>query len=110
MLLNGKPKKGIIAATLQWMDISCITRAECKAIWSAQEITPRMQCASTDGVTSCMGDSGGPLTVKEGDETKLLGNVSWGHSKCDVDGFPGAYSRNADPEVNAWIKYNSNLS
>ena len=69
-----------------------------------------MQCASTDGVTSCMGDSGGPLTVQEDGETRLLGNVSWGHSKCNVDGYPGAYSRNADPEVNSWIKYNSNLS
>ena len=35
-----------------------------------------------------MGDSGGPLTVIEDGERKLIGNVSWGHSRCKKDGFP----------------------
>ena len=101
---------GVIASTLQWMDISCITIAECKKVWRLQTLTSRQQCASSDGVTSCMGDSGGPLTTSEDGEQKLLGNVSWGHSKCSVNGYPSAYSRNADPTANAWIKENAGLN
>ena len=103
----GQP--GVIATTLQWTDINCITNDECKKVWRTQTLTSRQQCASTDGVTSCMGDSGGPLTTEEDGEQKLLGNVSWGHSKCNVNGYPSAYSRNADPTVNKWIKENANL-
>lgn len=106
--IAGQP--GVIASTLQWTDINCITIAECKKVWRTQTLTSRQQCASTDGVTSCMGDSGGPLTTNEGGVQKLLGNVSWGHSKCSVNGYPSAYSRNADPTINKWIKENANLS
>merc|ERR1719197_2273811 len=63
----------------------------------------------SNGVTSCMGDSGGPLTTEEDGEQKLLGNVSWGHGKCVTDGYPAAYSRNQEPTVNAWIKTNAGL-
>merc|ERR1712193_167139 len=106
--IAGQP--GVIASTLQWTDIKCITIAECKKVWRTQTLTSRQQCASTDGVTSCMGDSGGPLTTMEGGEQKLLGNVSWGHSKCSVNSYPSAYSRNADPTMNSWIKSNAQLN
>merc|ERR1712123_230484 len=105
--IGGQP--GVIASTMQWTDINCITTAECKKVWRTQTLTSRQQCANTDGVTSCMGDSGGPLTTMEGGEQRLLGNVSWGHSKCSVTGYPSAYSRNSDPTMNAWIKDNANL-
>jgi len=106
--IGGNP--GVIASTLQWMDINCITTEECKKVWRLQTLTSRQQCASTDGVTSCMGDSGGPLTTEEEGEQRLLGNVSWGHNKCSVNGYPSAYSRNADPVINAWIKENAQLN
>ena len=32
--------------------------------------------------TSCMGDSGGPLTFIENGRKVLLGNVSWGHAQA----------------------------
>merc|ERR1712127_675439 len=57
--------------------------------------------------TSCMGDSGGPLTYVQNGQEVLLGNVSWGHSKCSTNGYPAAYSRNADPTANAWIRTNA---
>ena len=53
-----------------------------------QHLSSRQQCAIAEGATSCMGDSGGPLTVMEDGERKLIGNVSWGHSRCKKDGFP----------------------
>ena len=61
------------------------------------------------GATSCMGDSGGPLTYMENGKKVLLGNVSWGHSQCVENGYPSAYSRNQEPSVNAWIKQNAGL-
>ena len=67
------------------------------------------KCAEQDNATSCMGDSGGPLTMMQNGEKRLLGNVSWGHNKCASNGYPSAYSRNADPTANAWIKKNANL-
>merc|ERR1711990_68094 len=105
--VNGNPTE--IAPTLQWMDIDCITIAECKKVWRIQTLGPRQQCANSNGVTSCMGDSGGPLTTMENGQQVLLGNVSWGHGKCVTDGYPAAYSRNQDPTVNEWIKTNAGL-
>lgn len=35
-----------------------------------------------------MGDSGGSLTrVNNDGETVLLGNVCWGHGRCDMKGY-----------------------
>ena len=56
-----------------------------------------------------MGDSGGPLTIKEGGKDVLLGNVSWGHNKCSTSGYPGVYSRNAVPAIHSWIKTNAGI-
>ena len=56
-----------------------------------------------------MGDSGGPLTIKQGGVDVLLGNVSWGHSKCGTTGYPAVYSRNSQPQVNSWIKTNAGI-
>ena len=73
-------------------------------------IGPRHQCVDKNNVSPCMGDSGGPLTrVNKDGETVLLGNYSWGHSRCDLKGFPGVYSRNAEPSVNQWIVDNAKL-
>merc|ERR1712179_156487 len=105
--INGNP--GTIASTLQWIDLQCITNRECKKTWLLQTLTSRQQCAEVDNGTSCMGDSGGPLTTMENGAKVLLGNVSWGHSKCAVNGYPGAYSRNADPTAHAWIMTNAGL-
>jgi len=105
--IGGNP--GTIASTLQWTNIQCITDSQCKRVWSTSTITARQQCADTNGVTSCMGDSGGPLTIKQGGQDVLLGNVSWGHSKCSTSGYPAVYSRNAVPAIHSWIKTNAGI-
>merc|ERR1712127_404692 len=105
--INGNP--GVIASTLQWTDTECITNAVCRQTWLFQTLTSRQQCADYPGSTSCMGDSGGPLTYVQNGQDVLLGNVSWGHSKCSTNGYPAAYSRNADPTANAWIRTNAGL-
>ena len=43
-------------------------------------------CAGADGVSSCHGDSGGPLICVNGNEPVLYGITSWGN-KCDAPGF-----------------------
>ena len=105
--IGGNP--GTIASTLQWTNIQCITDSQCKRVWATSTITARQQCADTNGVTSCMGDSGGPLTIKQGGKDVLLGNVSWGHSKCSTSGYPAVYSRNAVPAIHSWIKTNAGI-
>merc|ERR1712110_22845 len=106
---NAAGNPGTIHTTLQWTNINCITNSECKKVWGTSTIGSRQQCANSDRVTSCMGDSGGPLTVRQSGEDRLQGNVSWGHSKCSTTGYPGVYSRNADPTINSWIKSNANV-
>jgi len=60
-------------------------------------------------VGSCMGDSGGPLIMKdENGQHILVGNTSWGTGDCS-DGSPAAWSNNFNPEVNSWIRYNTGL-
>ena len=50
------------------------------------------------GKDSCVDDSGTGLTtkVKHGDKIgryKLVGLVSWGHSQCATEDFPGVYTK-----------------
>ncbi|KRF97469.1 uncharacterized protein Dwil_GK28114 [Drosophila willistoni] len=80
-------------------------------IWSEKEcrnkkypfITERNICAGTSAgiVSSCYGDSGGPLTV----DNKLYGVVSWGY-KCGRTG-PGVYSY--VPAYRCWIFQNAHI-
>ena len=44
----------------------------------ANRITPGMLCAKGFNQDACNGDSGGPFTVKDGDQHSLVGVVSWG--------------------------------
>jgi secreted trypsin-like serine protease len=71
-----------------------------------QTITPRMICAgnSRPRTDSCYGDSGGPLVVDRASPAEppgdyvLVGLVDFGNG-CAQPGYPGVYTRIADPEV-----------
>ena len=61
-----------------------------------------------EGATSCMGDSGGPLIVQWEGSYELLGSVSWGSGKCDVN-QAGVYSNWAYPDARAWLTEETGL-
>ncbi|XP_026294570.2 trypsin 5G1-like [Frankliniella occidentalis] len=65
-------------------------------------VTARMLCATDLGKDSCQGDSGGPLVTRVGEEVRQVGIVSWGLG-CARKGFPGVYTRVADPSVRQFI-------
>ncbi|CAK8673843.1 unnamed protein product [Clavelina lepadiformis] len=87
---------------MQYTDIPLVSQADCQSVWgSVIEITNRIQCAGGNGVvSSCMGDSGGPLTVQDGGETILIGAVSWVQSNCSPN-YPGGYAKIS--AVRSWI-------
>ena len=52
-------------------------------------------------VDTCVGDSGGPLIIGSGQDTRLIGLVSWGSQVCAEDD-PGVYTRISHYET--WLK------
>jgi secreted trypsin-like serine protease len=95
-------------AGLQSVQVSLVPESLCGEDYAGieQTITPRMICAgnSQPRTDSCYGDSGGPLVVNRdspaaasGDYV-LVGLVDFGNG-CAQPGYPGVYTRIADPEV-----------
>jgi trypsin len=65
-----------------------------------------MVCAgyADGGVDSCFGDSGGPMQAPlQGGGYRLVGLTSWGEG-CAEAGFPGVYTRVAEPAFTAQIQ------
>ncbi|XP_034947316.1 trypsin-like [Chelonus insularis] len=47
----------------------------------------------TGGYSACNGDSGGPLIIKNGNRSEVVGVVSWGIIPCGSKGAPSVYTR-----------------
>ena len=79
---------------LQQAQISVQSDATCSALYGADFSNASMLCAGplAGGVDSCYGDSGGPLTVRDGATRTLAGAVSWGFG-CAAPSNPGVYTR-----------------
>lgn len=58
------------------------------------------------GKDSCQGDSGGPLMIKNGNDYKQVGVVSWGLG-CGNPNAPGVYANVGHFEGNGWIEKNT---
>ncbi len=94
---------GTLPDDLQSVDIPLIKQADCSTDYGAVgvTITSNMFCAGVAGSDvstnkdSCFGDSGGPLTIDDPDNTghpALAGLVDSGNG-CAQDTFPGIYTR-----------------
>ncbi len=79
---------------LQELPLKIVADNECRNIYP-DELTDNMICASADnGKGSCIGDSGGPLIVKQNGEWVLTGITSWGTDEgCATPGYPDVFTR-----------------
>ncbi|KAM9795915.1 transmembrane protease serine 9 isoform 2-T4 [Syngnathus typhle] len=87
---------------LQKAPVSTIEQEDCRQSYG-DNLTPHMMCAGymEGGRDTCLGDSGGPLTCREGfGQWFVAGVTSWGHG-CGRVGFPGIYTRVTS--VRNWI-------
>lgn len=68
--------------------------SDCKTNYGGKRIGKQTICASISGLTdACTGDSGGPLIVKEANNTDVqVGVTSWGND-CGLPPYPGVYAR-----------------
>jgi len=96
---------GKAAMTLHQLELPVLADSGCRNYGSRFD-RHTMLCAGypAGGKDSCTGDSGGPLTVRtdEGDR-RLIGLVSFGIG-CAKAGFPGIYTRVADPDMSYAIE------
>ncbi|XP_061635977.1 transmembrane protease serine 9 [Phyllopteryx taeniolatus] len=93
---------GSLTNLLQKAPVSTIEQADCQESYG-DNLTPHMMCAGymEGGRDTCLGDSGGPLTCREGTgQWFVAGVTSWGHG-CGRAGFPGIYTRVTS--VRNWI-------
>nr|XP_057929695.1 transmembrane protease serine 9 [Doryrhamphus excisus] len=93
---------GSLTNLLQKASVSIIEQAACQESYG-NTLTHHMMCAGymQGGRDSCLGDSGGPLTCREGSGPWFVAGVtSWGHG-CGRVGFPGVYTRVTS--VRKWI-------
>ncbi len=85
--------------TLMEVSMPIISNAICNADYNMDgsygknPVSDLMICAGADGKDSCSGDSGGPLIIKDGNNWKLAGIVSWGSDPCAEKGLYGVYTK-----------------
>ncbi|XP_004600926.2 chymotrypsinogen 2-like [Sorex araneus] len=85
---------------LQQASLPLLANYECKKFWG-NTITDLMVCAGASGVSSCMGDYGGPLVCQKDGAWTLVGIVSFFSGVCSTS-MPGVYSRVT--ELMPWVR------
>lgn len=92
---------------LREAEVEIVANVVCNLLMHNQ-ITDGMICAGKlfGGTDTCKGDSGAPLTVKDGDEWKLVGTASWGYG-CGEFLTEGVYTR--VPKYKEWIGWKTGI-
>ena len=92
------------SAYLQWARMQVITNNVCAARFD--NIASSHICVATPrGVSTCFGDSGGPMVLEN--SKVLIGLTAFGPSSC-VSGYPTAFTRVTS--YLDWIKYFTGIS
>jgi len=89
---------GTLPTILQQGTMTVMTNAACTGVWG-NSINAGHICVTSPTVSSCNGDSGGPLTIGR----TLIGATSWGNANCNPN-QPSIYSRVS--YFNGWINSN----
>ena len=93
------------ARKLQQVSVKVMSRKSCKEKYPVNPITDSMMCAAAPNRDACFGDSGGPMTMRDGSGPAVLeGVISWGKN-CAKSQWPGVYARVG--YVLNWIKDNT---
>lgn len=82
--------EGSTSTELLAVDVAIVPLDDAAAQYGT--LTDDQMAAGSLGLDSCLGDSGGPLTVSTPEGRRLAGAVSWGRG-CGLDLFPGLYAR-----------------
>ena len=101
---------GSTTADLKAGSVPMVADSTCAADYGSLFDASSMVCAGYQegGVDTCQGDSGGPLesgiqpVAPDFDTYRLVGITSWG-AGCGEAGYPGVYTRVADPTLEAAI-------
>ncbi|MFD9065850.1 S1 family serine peptidase [Kitasatospora purpeofusca] len=90
--------------TLQQATVTLLTVADCQARWIGQNINANHLCTydKGSGISTCKGDSGGPLTQNG----RLIGIISWGVTTCSGT-YPSVYTNVST--YRAWITTKAGL-
>lgn len=85
--------EGSISNILNAVDVPIVSLTECRVAYG-QRVNKDHLCAGLKqgGKDSCQGDSGGPLVRRRGNQTELVGIVSFGYG-CAQAGSPGVYTK-----------------
>jgi secreted trypsin-like serine protease len=90
--------------SLRATTVNIVDDPTCSADYSPDFDPSTMVCAAAPGRDTCNGDSGGPLEAPIGGGSyRLVGITGWGEG-CAEPGFPGVYTRVADPAMASLIQ------
>jgi len=97
-------QSNIMGEQLNEASLSIVSDADCKKQWGTNGTL--QLCAGGKDRSACDGDSGGPLSTREGGRVHQVGLVSFGHDDCGVSsGASLVYTRIAG--YLDWIKANT---
>lgn len=86
----------VVSRSLRWTRVKIIQNKECQRVYGDRVVIDSTLCAvsiHTAGQNTCNGDSGGSLVVKEGDNYRQIGVISFAAADQCGAGLPSGFMR-----------------